>query len=53
MLFSYFGEFGLVLVGLLYVLDKWFDSYIDMMELTKNKDDEKEPMPEAAKRMYS
>ena len=54
MLFSLFGEIGLCIIGLLLVLDKWFDSYIDLMELMKNNDEDKdEPMTDAAKRMYS
>ena len=55
MLFSLFGEIGLCVCGLLYVLDCWFDSYIDLMELMKNddKDNEKIEMSETAKRMYS
>ena len=55
MLFSLFGEIGLCVCGLLYVLDKWFDSFVDMMELMKNDDDkdDKQEMSETAKRMYS
>ena len=56
MLFSLVGEIGFVVVGMLWVMDKWFDSFIDLMELMKNKDDEdkeNEKMTEAAKRMYS
>ena len=55
MLFSLFGEIGLCVCGLLYVLDCWFDSCIDLMELTKTdeKDDDKQEMSEIVKRMYS
>ena len=55
MLFSLFGEIALAVIGGLYVLDCWFDSFIDLMELTKTdeKDDDKHEMSETAKRMYS
>ena len=55
MLFSLFGEISLSVIGLLYVMDCWFNSFIDMMSLMKNNDDddEKQEMSETAKRMYS
>lgn len=56
MLFSLFGEIALAVIGGLYVLDCWFDSFIDLMELMKtddDKDDDKKEMSETAKRMYS
>ena len=55
MLFSIFGEISLTIIGLLYVTNKWFNSFIDMMDLMKNNDDEhdKQEMSETIKRMYS
>ena len=54
MLFSLFGEISLTIIGLLYVTNKWFSSFIDMMDLMKNNEnDEKQEMSETAKRMYS
>lgn len=55
MLFSLFGEIGLVVIGALYVFDCWFNSFIDLMELMKNNDynEDKHEMSETAKRMYS
>ena len=55
MLFSLFGEISLAVCGLLYVLDCWFNSFIDMMEFMKNNidEDEKQEMSETIKRMYS
>ena len=54
MLFSTFGEIGVCVVGLLWVLDLWFDSFISLMELMKNNSEDKEPpMTETTKRMYS
>ena len=51
MLFSIVGEIGLIVVGVLYVLDCWFDSCIDLIETTKEG---KEPeIPESVKHMYS
>ena len=51
MIFSLFGEIGLVIIGTLYVLNRWFDSCIELLEVVK--DDDKQPMSETAKRMYS
>ena len=55
MLFSVTGEIGLIVIGLLYVANKWFDSFIDILELIKNNDnDEKEKeIPESLKHIYS
>ena len=55
MLFSLFGEVGLTVIGLLYVLNLWFDSCIELEASIKNKEEEEEKnkMTEAAKRMYS
>jgi len=53
MLFSLFGEIALTVIGLLYVLDCWFDSFISLAETSKNNDDEDIKMSDAAKRMYS
>ena len=55
MLFSLFGEIAFAIIGGLYVLDCWFDSFIDLLELMKDndKDDDDKPMSDTAKRMYS
>ena len=54
MLFSTFGEVGLCVVGLLYVLDLWFDSFISLIEtMSNNSEDKTPPMTESTKRMYS
>ena len=55
MLFSLVGEIGLIVIGSLWVLERWFSSFIDLMEVAKNDDEkEKEPeLSEAAKKMYS
>ena len=53
MLFSIYGEVGLCVCGLLYVLDKWFNSFIDLITLMKDNDEKEQPMSESAKRMYS
>ena len=56
MLFSLFGEIALAAIGLLYVIDCYFDSCINLMEQMKNNDDEKEEdkkVLEAIKHMYS
>ena len=52
MLFSLFGEIGLVVIGLLYVGNCWFDSFINLMEQVKNNDDEVK-LSESVKHMYS
>ena len=56
MLLSLFGEIGFVVIGALYVLDCWFDSFVSLLELMNDKnekDDEKDEMSESARRMYS
>ena len=55
MLLSLFGEIALAVIGGLYVLDCWFDWFIDLMALMKNDDekDEKQELSENIKRMYS
>ena len=54
MLFSLFGEISLTIIGLLYVTNKWFNSFIDMMDLMKNNEEhDKQEMSETIKRMYS
>ena len=56
MILSLFGEIGLCLCGLLYVMDKWFNSFIDLIELMKDKDDkddDKQEMTETMRNMYS
>ena len=55
MLFSIFGEISLTIIGLLYVTNKWFNSFIDMMDLMKNNNEEEneKEMSESIKRMYS
>ena len=54
MIFSLFGEIGLIVIGTLYVFDSWFDSFINLIDvLNRNKEDEDPPLSDAAKRMYS
>lgn len=53
MLFSYIGEIGLIIVGFLYVMDLWFDSYIDLIQATKEKEEKQTELPESIKHMYS
>ena len=52
MLFSLFGEIALSIIGLLYVGNCWFDSFVNLMETIKNNEDEVK-MSDEAKRMYS
>ena len=52
MLFSLFGEISLTVIGLLYVADLWFDSFISLAERSKNNEEEVK-LSDAAKRMYS
>ena len=52
MLFTQTGEIGLFVIGLLWVMNKWFNSFIDLVELMKNDDEEKE-IPESLKHIYS
>ena len=53
MLFSLVGEIGLIVVGSLWVLDCWFDSFTNLIEVMKNDEKESPPMSEEAKRLYS
>ena len=53
MLFSLVGEIGLIVISSLYVLDCWFNTFIDLIETMKNDDDKSPPMSEEAKRLYS
>ena len=54
MLFSLFGEIGLIIIGGLWVIDQYFDSFINLIDvMNKNKDEEDPPLTDAAKRMYS
>ena len=54
MLFSTIGEIGLIVIGLAYVLDCWFDSLINMIEITnKNNDEKDKELPDSIKHMYS
>ena len=56
MLFSIVGEIGLIVIGLAYVLDCWFDSFINMIEVTSKNSDEKDKekeLPDSIKHMYS
>ena len=55
MLFSVTGEIGMIVIGLLYVANKWFDSFIDILELIKNNDNEEKEkeIPESLKHIYS
>ena len=52
MIFSLFGEIGLVLIGFLYVSNKWFDSFVDLLDIIKNNEETKE-LPESLKHIYS
>ena len=52
MLFSLFGEIGLFTIGILYVLDMWYDSYVNyIINVDKNNDDNE--LPESVKHMYN
>ena len=54
MLFSIVGEIGLMVIGTLYVIDCYLDSFINLLDvMAKNKDEEEPPITEATKRMYS
>ena len=56
MLFSKLGEILLFIVGILYVGDLYFDSLINLIEVTKNKEEEEEnekKIPESMKHLYS
>lgn len=57
MLFSLFGEISLAVIGMLYVLDCWFDSFLEFVDMNKNdgnNDGEGDAkMSDSIKRMYS
>ena len=53
MLFSLFGEIGLVVIGLLYVGNLYMDSFINMMAQLEDKNNDEDKVPESVKRMYS
>ena len=53
MLFSIIGEIGLIIVAGLYVMDCWFDSFINLIEATKEKEEKQTELPESIKHMYS
>ena len=56
MLFSKLGEMLLFIVGILYVGDLYFDSCINLIEVTKNKEEEEEESKktiEAIKHLYA
>ena len=53
MLFSLFGEISLTIIGLLYVGNCWFDSFINMMAQLEGKNNDDDKVPESVKRMYS
>ena len=54
MLFSIVGEIGLIVLGALWVIDCYFDSFINLLDtINKNNEDEEPPLTEATKRMYS
>ncbi len=52
MIFSLFGEIALTIIGLLYVGNCWFDSFINLMGQMKNNEEEVK-MSESIKHMYS
>ena len=55
MILSLVGEIGLIVVGTLYVLDCWFDSFINLMSIIKDNDEEQKQkeIPESVKHIYS
>ena len=55
MLFSLTGEIGLIIIGALYVFDCWFNSFIDLLEITNNSNDEQKQkdLPDSLKHLYS
>ena len=52
MIFTLFGEISLTVIGLLYVLNCWFDSFVNLMDTIKNNDEDVK-LPDAVKHMYS
>jgi len=55
MIFSLVGEIGFVIIGFLWVSNKWFDSFIDLIDIVKNNDssNETKELPESLKHIYS
>ena len=53
MLFSLFGEISLAIIGLLYVGNLWFDSFITIMTQVEDKNNDETKVPESVKHMYS
>ena len=51
MLFSIVGEIGLIIVAGLYVMDCWFNSFLDLIEATK--EEKENEIPESVKHLYS
>ena len=52
MLFSLFGEIALTVIGLLYVSNLWFDSFINLTDVMKTQEDEAK-ISDSVKHMYS
>lgn len=55
MIFSLVGEIGFVIIGFLWVSNKWFDSFMDLIDIVKNNDssNETKELPESLKHIYS
>ena len=55
MLFSLFGEISFSIIALLYVVDCFVDSFINLAQIEKEKEEEEEEkkIPESMKHMYS
>ena len=56
MLFSLFGEISFSIIALLYVVDCFVDSFINLAQIEKEKEEEEEDKKiaeEARKRMYT
>ena len=55
MLFSLFGEISLSIIGLLYIVDCFVDSFINLAQIEKEKEEEEQEkkIPESMKHMYS
>ena len=63
MIFSLVGEIGFVIIGFLWVSNKWFDSFMDLIDIVKNNacassaeldsSNETKELPESLKHIYS
>ena len=55
MLFSLTGEIGLLVIGFLWIGNKWFDSFIDLLNIMKDVNDEQKQkeLPDSIKHIYS